>query len=125
LSVAGASAHIHRNEASRVQFSHVADTIGNGVPSPARANPVSNGAHHDERPNHAPRNPLLARITGLTSIAAVAATGMIVVGILAVVGGSYDKQVVHNQLVPQKIFFPATGSPALLPGVNSTRASSS
>ena len=32
-------------------------------------------------------------------------------------GGSYDKQVVHDQLVPQKIFFPAAGSPALLPGV--------
>ncbi len=40
-----------------------------------------------------------------------------VVGILAVVGGHYDKQVVHDQLVPQKIFFPAANSPALLPGI--------
>jgi hypothetical protein len=69
------------------------------------------------RPLQAPRSPLLAKLTGLTSIATVAAAGMIVVGILAVVGGHYDKQVVHDQLVPQKIFFPAAGSPALLPGI--------
>jgi uncharacterized membrane protein len=94
-----------------------ADTIGNGLALPAQADPVSNGGHHDEQPSHAPRNPLLARITSLTSIATVAAAGIIIVGILAVVGGSYDKQVVHDQLVPQKIFFPAAGSPALLPGV--------
>ncbi len=94
-----------------------ADTIGNGVTPPALADPVSKAAHHDEQPNQAPRNPLLARITGLTSIATLAAAGIVVVGILAVVGGNYDKQVVHDQLVPQKIFFPATGSPALLPGV--------
>jgi hypothetical protein len=53
-----------------------------------------------------PRSPLLAKLTGLTSIATVAAAGMIVVGILAVVGGSYDKQVVRDQLAPQQIFFP-------------------
>ncbi|HEY7934311.1 MAG TPA: hypothetical protein VID48_10860 [Solirubrobacteraceae bacterium] len=53
----------------------------------------------------------------MTSVATVAAAGIVVVGVLAVVGGSYDKQVVHDQLVPQKIFFPAAGSPALLPGV--------
>jgi hypothetical protein len=47
----------------------------------------------------------------------VTAAGIIVVGILAMIGGSYAKQVVHDQLVPQKIFFPAAGSPALLPGV--------
>jgi hypothetical protein len=46
----------------------------------------------------------------------VAALGIVIVGIIAVVGGSYDK-IVHDQLVPQKIFFPAAGSPALLPGV--------
>lgn len=39
------------------------------------------------------------------------------VGILAVVGGTYDKHVVRDQLVPQKIFFPPAGSPALLPGI--------
>jgi hypothetical protein len=36
---------------------------------------------------------------------------------MAMVGGSYSKQVVHDQLVPQKIYFPAAGSPELLPGV--------
>ncbi len=69
------------------------------------------------RPPGTARSPLLAKLTGLTSIATVAAAGMMVVGILAVVGGHYDKQVVHDQLVPQKIFFPAAGSPALLPGI--------
>lgn len=39
---------------------------------------------------------------------------MIVVGTLAVVGGHYDKQVVHDQLAPQKIFFPKPATnPAL------------
>jgi hypothetical protein len=68
-------------------------------------------------PGSAPRSPLLARITSLTSVAAVAAAGMMVVGLLALVGGSYDKQVVRDQLTPQKISFPPAGSPALLPGV--------
>jgi uncharacterized membrane protein len=90
------------------------ETTGNG--GSALADHLSNGAHSN-KPNQAPRNPLLAKLTGLTSIATVAAAGIIVVGILAVVGGNYDKQVVHDQLVPQKIFFPAAGSPALLPGV--------
>jgi hypothetical protein len=93
-----------------------AGTTGNGV-TPPLADPVSNGLHHDPQPDHAPRSPLLAKLTGLTSIATVAAAGIIVVGIIAVVGGSYDKQVVHDQLVPQKIFFPAATSPELLPGV--------
>jgi hypothetical protein len=35
----------------------------------------------------APRNRLLAKLTSLTSIATVAAAGMIVVGVLALVGG--------------------------------------
>jgi hypothetical protein len=65
----------------------------------------------------APRSPLLARLTGLTVVASVAAAGLIVVGIAALAGGSYAKQEVHDQLVPQKIFFPAKGSPALLPGI--------
>ncbi|MEA2484426.1 MAG: hypothetical protein QOC55_2373, partial [Thermoleophilaceae bacterium] len=85
--------------------------------------PVTNGAARvarDDRPTAngpAPRSRLLARLTSLTSVASVAAAGMIVVGVLAVVGGNYDKQVVHDQLAPQKIFFPAAGSPALLPGI--------
>jgi hypothetical protein len=80
----------------------------NGVPRPDRPG--------TEEPS-APRSPLLAKLTSLTSIATVAAAGMMVVGILAVVGGSYDKQVVRDQLTPQKIFFPAAGSKELLPGV--------
>jgi hypothetical protein len=46
-----------------------------------------------------------------------AAVGMMIVGALAVIGGTYDKQVVRDQLTPQKIFFPAAGSPELLPAV--------
>jgi len=82
-------------------------TSGTGTTSSAEGAPTEG----------APRNPLLAKLTSLTSIATVAAAGMIVVGILAIVGGNYDKQVVHDQLAPQKIFFPPKGSPALLPGV--------
>jgi hypothetical protein len=90
---------------------------------PTTAAPATNGATHlarGARPSPAERPPgnrLLARLTTLTSVASVAAAGMILVGVLAVVGGSYDKQVVHGQLAPQKIFFPAAGSPALLPGI--------
>jgi hypothetical protein len=92
-------------------------TTGNGVRAPHVADSVSDGHHRDPQPTHSPRSPLLAKLTGLTSIATVAAAGIIVVGILAVVGGSYAKQVVHDQLVPQKIVFPAANSPALLPGI--------
>jgi hypothetical protein len=60
---------------------------------------------------------VLARATSLTSVASIAAAGMIVIGVVALIGGNYDRQVVHDQLAPQKIFFPAKGSPALLPGV--------
>ena len=86
---------------------------------PPTAPPATNGAVVGRPPTGAapPRSRLLARLTSLTSVASVAAAGMIVVGILAVVGGSYDKQVVHGQLAPQKIFFPAAASPALLPGI--------
>jgi len=48
----------------------------------------------------------LSRITSLTPIAAGAAAGMIVLGIVSIVGGSYDHQVVRDQLGPQKIVFP-------------------
>jgi hypothetical protein len=64
-----------------------------------------------------PRSTLLAKITGLTTVASVAAAGMIVAGVLALVGGNYAKDVVHDQLAPQKIFFPPKGSPELLSGV--------
>jgi hypothetical protein len=89
----------------------VTNVVHNGGPGP-------NGHRAEAAGNRpAPRSPLLARITSLTSIAAVAAAGMMVVGVLAVVGGSYDKQVVRDQLTPQKIFFPPAGSSELLPGV--------
>jgi len=94
-----------------------AATTGNGATSVEPPDPVANGHLQSPQPDHAPRSPLLAKLTSLTSIAAVTAVGIIVVGIMAMAGGSYAKQVVHDQLVPQKIFFPAAGSPELLPGV--------
>lgn len=100
---------------SSVPPSATAATTGNDVALPDV--PISNGAGDALQPKHAPRNPLLAKLTGLTSIATMAAAGIIVVGIIAVMGGSYAKNVVHDQLVPQKIIFPAANSPALLPGV--------
>ena len=48
----------------------------------------------------------LSKITSLTPIAAGLAAGLIVLGIVSIVGGSYDHEVVHNQLGPQKITFP-------------------
>jgi hypothetical protein len=62
-------------------------------------------------------SPLLARLTNLTTVTMVAAAGLLIVGIVAVFGGHYAKQVVHDQLAPQQISFPAKGDPALLPGV--------
>jgi hypothetical protein len=101
------------------------------VSSPVLQHPAQNGAVSTDASSStpetaaegtpsigpAPRSPLLAKLTGLTTVAIVAAAGIIVIGILAVVGGSYDKKVVHDQLVPQKIFFPPAGSAALLPGI--------
>jgi hypothetical protein len=93
-------------------------TTSNGVTPPKVADsvsdPASNGRQQNPQRHHAPRNPLLAKLTSLTSIATAAAAGMIVVGALAVVGGHYDKQVVRDQLAPQKIFFPKPATnPAL------------
>jgi hypothetical protein len=48
----------------------------------------------------------LRKITSLTAIAAGAAAMMVVLGIVAIVGGTYDHSVVHDQLSPQKIYFP-------------------
>ncbi len=88
------------------------------VPAPngVAASAVSDAPQQRQRSGRAPRSPLLARLTGLTSIATVAAAGMMAVGVLAVIGGHYDKQVVHDQLAPQKIFFPR---PATNPGLAS------
>lgn len=60
----------------------------------------------------------LGKITQLTPIAAGAAAGMIALGIVSIIGGNYDHNVVRQQLAPQKIFFekPApAGRPALVP----------
>ncbi len=79
---------------------------------------VTNGATHARPPHDRPgASALLAKLTGLTSVAALAAAGIVAVGIIAVVGGNYAKNVVHDQLVPQKIVFPAANSPELLPGI--------
>lgn len=94
-----------------------AATAENGAAARGSTDPVANGQPQSSSPRQSPRSPLLAKLTGLTSIATVAALGIVIVGIIAVMGGSYDKKVVHDQLVPQKIFFPASNSPALLPGV--------
>jgi hypothetical protein len=94
-----------------------ATTTGNDTtPTDTAAPPATTNQHEPRNALHAPRSPLLVKLTGLTSIATVAAAGMIVIGILALVGGHYDKQVVHDQLAPQKIFFP---KPATNPGLSS------
>jgi hypothetical protein len=79
---------------------------------------VTNGITHTH-PLHdrSSASALLAKLTSLTSVAALAAAGIVAIGIIAVVGGNYAKNVVHDQLVPQKIVFPAANSPELLPGI--------
>lgn len=67
--------------------------------------------------NQAPRSPLLARLTSLTAVTSFAALAMILVGVGALIAGDYTKQVVHDQLEPQKIFFPEAGSEEMLPGI--------
>jgi hypothetical protein len=56
----------------------------------------------------------MRKLFNLTSVATGIAIGMIAVGILAVVGGAYAHKVVHDQLVPQKIYF--TDNAKELPG---------
>ncbi len=55
----------------------------------------------------------LSRIVSLRPVAMGLAAGLLVTGILAVVGGSYAHKVVHDQLAPQKIFFPASAKEGL------------
>jgi hypothetical protein len=87
---------------------------GAGIPVPAI---TTHGLHERPQQDRPRGSALLAKLTSLTSIATLAAAGIVAVGIIAVVGGNYAKNVVHDQLVPQKIVFPAANSPALLPGV--------
>jgi hypothetical protein len=88
---------------------------------PADSTPVAAERAHDGRADPtaraSPLRRLLGRATSLTAIASIAAAGLIVLGILALIGGRYDRQVVHHQLAPQKIYFPSNGSPGLLPGI--------
>jgi hypothetical protein len=54
----------------------------------------------------------MRKLFNLTTVASGAAIGMIIAGVLALIGGGYARSVVHDQLSPQKIYFPAKG-PAL------------
>jgi hypothetical protein len=100
--------------ASSVQPPPSRPVTGNGSPPVDVTDPAHGPRIDPPEVDRRLRSPLLARLTGLTSIATVAAAGMIVVGVLALVGGSYDKQVVRDQLAPQKIFFPKPATnPAL------------
>ena len=51
----------------------------------------------------------MRKLFTLTTVASGAATAMILAGVLAFIGGSYDKKVVRDQLRPQKISFPEKG----------------
>ena len=52
----------------------------------------------------------MAKLFNLTTVASVAAIGLILAGVMAFTGGTYAQKVVHDQLAPQKIFFPAAGA---------------
>ena len=51
----------------------------------------------------------MRKLFTLTTVASGIAIGLLIAGALALVGGSYAKDVVHDQLVPQQIFFPDKG----------------
>jgi len=51
----------------------------------------------------------MRKLFNLTTVASGAALGMILAGVLALIGGGYANNVVHDQLSPQKITFPAKG----------------
>jgi hypothetical protein len=51
----------------------------------------------------------MRKLFNLTTVASGAALGMIIAGVLALIGGGYANNVVHDQLAPQKISFPAKG----------------
>jgi hypothetical protein len=52
----------------------------------------------------------MAKFFNLTTVACFAAVGLILAGAMAFAGGTYAQKVVHDQLAPQKIFFPVAGS---------------
>jgi hypothetical protein len=47
----------------------------------------------------------MRKLFNLTTVASGLAIGMILAGVLAIIGGAYAKDVVHDQLAPQKIYF--------------------
>jgi hypothetical protein len=51
----------------------------------------------------------MRKFFNLTTVASGAALGLIIAGILALIGGGYAHNVVHDQLAPQQISFPAKG----------------
>ena len=51
----------------------------------------------------------MRKLFNLTTVASGIAIGMIIAGALALVGGNYAKDVVHDQLTPQQIYFPPKG----------------
>jgi hypothetical protein len=92
--------------------------VATGTNGAAHSTPKTvTGPNAGSRVTRPPRSSFLAKVTSLTSVTTVAAAGLMIVGVLAIAGGSYDRQVVHDQLAPQKIFFPPASSPALLPGI--------
>jgi hypothetical protein len=51
----------------------------------------------------------MRKVFNLTTVASGAALGLIIAGVLALIGGAYAGNVVHDQLSPQQIYFPAKG----------------
>ena len=51
----------------------------------------------------------MRKLFTLTTVASGAAIGILIVGVLAIVAGIYTRDVVHDQLAPQKIYFPEEG----------------
>src|SRR5829696_8920091 len=76
--------------------------------APGRANLHDEGSG-PSGPPHRHRETVMRKFFNLTTVASGIALGMLIAGALALVGGSYAKDVVHDQLVPQKIFFPPKG----------------
>jgi len=66
-----------------------------------------------ERANVLTMRTLLSKITSARPVAMGLAVGLVIAGIGAVIGGSYANQVVHDQLAPQNIYFPASAEEGL------------
>jgi len=91
---------------------------GYGYPPTLRSfpQPVYGGAPIPRgriRTNVAAMRTLLSKITSARPIAMGLAAGLVIAGIGAVIGGNYANQVVHDQLAPQKIVFPASAEEGL------------